>query len=387
MRAGLLAARGLGDQATVSLCQTIRRTGLTVHAAPHKLHQMSLNIPLVANHGPVASAAPAAAASSSQPRRISLALQGGGSLGAFTWGVLDRLLEEDNLEIDTVSGASAGAVNAVVMASGLREGGREGARENLRTFWTRLVDQAPHSIVAGILGGFGGASRARMAFDVQSRVLSPYQTNPLGLNPLRGLLAQSVDADALRADPPFKLLIAATRVADGSLRMFRESEITIEAVLASTCLPLLHHAVEIDGETYWDGGYASNPPLIQLVETSDASSILLVQIIPTEGNEHPTTSPHIVKRLNQITFNTPLMHEIESIASMRRLAEAEGGDSPLARKLSDLQLDRLAAEEWYAHLGRHSALDLDRDFVMTLHTHGRRAAEAWLAGEPPSRMP
>jgi NTE family protein len=340
-----------------------------------------------ANHEQDLSVIPEPAAIHTSTRRISLALQGGGSLGAFTWGVLDRLLEEDDLEIDTVSGASAGAVNAVVLASGLREGGRERARDNLRSFWTRLIEQAPRALVGGVLGGFGGASRARMAFDVQSRVLSPYQTNPLGLNPLRALLADSVDADALRADPPFKLLIAATRVADGTLRMFREDEISIDAVLASTCLPLLHHAVEIDGETYWDGGYASNPPLIQLVETSTASSILLVQIIPTEGDDHPTTSPHIVKRLNQITFNTPLMHEIESIASMKRLAEAEGGDSPLARKLSDLQLDRLAAEEWYAHLGRHSALDLDRDFVMTLHTHGRRAAEGWLAGKPPSLMP
>jgi NTE family protein len=294
--------------------------------------------------------------------------------------VLDRLLEEGDLQIDTVSGASAGAVNAAVMASGLREGGPERARENLRGFWTRLVEQAPRGIVAGLIGGFGGASRARMAFDVQSRVLSPYQTNPLGLNPLRALLADAVDADALRADPPFKLLIAATRVADGSLRMFREDEISLDAVLASTCLPLLHHAVEIEGETYWDGGYASNPPLIQLVETSDTSSILLVQIIPTEGDEHPTTSPHIVKRLNQITFNTPLMHEIESIAAMKRLA-GEEGDSALGRKLSELRLDRLAAEDWYADLGRHSALDLDRPFVMTLHEAGREAGEAWLSGK------
>jgi NTE family protein len=361
--------------------QTIGRSRLTSHAALHKLRQMSLHIPLVPNHGPAGSAAPSPVASPGHPRRISLALQGGGSLGAFTWGVLDRLLEEEDLEIDTVSGASAGAVNAVVLASGLREGGRERARENLRTFWTRLVDQAPHSIVAGILGGFGGASRARMAFDLQSRVLSPYQTNPLGLTPLRGLLTEAVDADALRAEPPFKLLIAATRVSDGSLRMFRESEITIDAVMASTCLPLLHHAVEIEGENYWDGGYTSNPPVIQLLETSDASSILLVQIIPTEGDEHPTTSPHIVKRLNQITFNTPLAHEIESLASMKRLAGEEAGDSALGRKLSELRLDRLAAEEWYPEIGRHSALDLDRPFVTALHEAGREAAEAWLSGK------
>ena len=226
-------------------------------------------------------------------KRISLALQGGGSLGAFTWGVLDRLLEEDDLTFDAISGASAGAMNAVVVAAGLLAGGKPEARRRLDHFWERLSQIAPPK---------GGATTSLVA-DMTSRFLSPYQLNPLNLNPLEALLSAEVDFEALRANPPVRLLIAATSVSNGRLQIFRETELTREMVLASGCLPMLSQAVQIDGERYWDGAYAANPPLIALVDASEASDMLIVQIMPTAGQELPVSAPDIVKRLEQITFN------------------------------------------------------------------------------------
>src|SRR4051812_23057174 len=217
-------------------------------------------------------------------KRISLALQGGGSLGAFTWGVLDRLLEEDDLTFDAISGASAGAMNAVVVAAGLLAGGKPEARRRLDHFWERLSQIAPPK---------SGATTSLVA-DMTSRFLSPYQLNPLNLNPLEALLSAEVDFEALRANPPVRLLIAATSVSNGRLQIFRETELTREMVLASGCLPMLSQAVQINGERYWDGAYAANPPLIALVEASDASDMLIVQIMPTAGQELPVSAPDIV---------------------------------------------------------------------------------------------
>src|SRR3954454_4690211 len=220
-------------------------------------------------------------------RHLSLALQGGGSPGAFTWGVLDRLLEEEDLTLDAISGASAGAGNAVVVAAGLLAGGKPEARRRLDHFWERLSQMAPPK---------GGATGSLVA-DIASRVMSPYQLNPFNLNPLESLLSAEVDFEALRASPPVRLLIAATSVSNGRLQIFRETELTRDMVLASGCLPMLSQAVQINGERYWDGAYAANPPLIALVEASDASDMLIVQIMPTAGQELPVSAPDIVKRL------------------------------------------------------------------------------------------
>src|SRR3954454_14346232 len=220
-------------------------------------------------------------------KHLSLALQGGGSLGAFTWGVLDRLLEEDDLTFDAISGASAGAGNAVVVAGGLLAGGKPEARRRLDHFWERLSQMAPPK---------GGATAALFT-DMASRFLSPYELNPFILNPLEALLSAEVDFEALRTDSPVRLLIAATAVSSGRLQIFRETELTRDMVLASMCLPMLSQAVQIEGERYWDGAYAANPPLIALVEASDASDMLIVQIMPTAGQELPVSAPDIVKRL------------------------------------------------------------------------------------------
>jgi NTE family protein len=298
-------------------------------------------------------------------RRLCLALQGGGSFGAFTWGVLDRLLDEESIALDAVSGASAGAVNAVLLASGLSAGGRPEAQRRLEQFWRQASEAAPR-----VKGG--------VAADIATRVMSPYQFNPFNLNPLRSLLTDQIDFDALRQKPSLKLLIATTRVRDGKLRLFREKAITRDVILASTCLPLLHHAVTIEGEAYWDGGYAANPPLMPLVTATRATEALVVQIIPSVGADMPTTSPEIVKRLEQITFNSSLTRDLEALTEMTKLSGSERDGSPLSRKLQRLRLHHIAAETEFADLSQSSGLNLDWEFLLSLRDAGRRAADQWL---------
>jgi len=235
---------------------------------------------------------------------ISLGLQGGGSFGAFTWGILDRLLEQGGPNFDMISGASAGAVNAVVLADGLAAGGRVEARARLARLWERVGHVIP-----------GGGTMTAAAVE-WARLASPYQLNPLGFNPLRDLLAE-VDFQRLRVQSPVRLLISATRVRDGHPRLFREHEITLEAVLASACLPFLHHAVVVDGEAYWDGGYSANPPLRQLVVDTNAGDILLVQLVPEMHEVVPQLSHEIAKRVREIGFNASLLREQEAVAEPR----------------------------------------------------------------------
>jgi NTE family protein len=298
-------------------------------------------------------------------RRISLALQGGGSFGAFTWGVLDRLLEDETITFDAVSGASAGAVNAVLLASGLAHGGPEAAKKALERFWRRASEAAPRA-------------HAGLAVEVTVRHLSPYQFNPFNLHPLKTLLAEEVDFEALRQQSKLKLLVATTRVRDGRLRVFREKAVTLDVILASTCLPVLHHAVSIDGEAYWDGGYSANPPLLPLVSASRATDALVVQIMPSVGAEMPTSASEIRKRIEQITFASLLARDMDALAAMKELAGPHDQGSRLARKLRKLRLHHLTAEAEYPALGEASALNLDWTFLLALRDAGRRAAERWL---------
>jgi NTE family protein len=315
------------------------------------------------------------------PRAISLALQGGGSFGAFTWGVLDRLLEDETIALDAISGASAGAVNAVVLADGLAAGGREAARAALERVWRRLSNAAPLAPFGQL--GQGMAASATSAIELSAQLLSPYQLNPFGLNPLRDILADEVDFARLRAGAPVRLLIAATRVRDGRVRLFRDDEITLDAVLASTCLPLLHHAITIEGEWYWDGGYSANPPLRQLVIDTKANDIVLVQLTPEGEDGVPHLSPDIARRLREIAFNGPLQKEIEALGDLAELCKGAGlFRSRFCRKLQRLRLHRIAAEESVDDLHRTSALALDWPFLTRLKESGRAAAAEWLARPP-----
>jgi len=298
-------------------------------------------------------------------------LQGGGAFGAFTWGVLDRLLEEDDLEFDAVSGASAGAINAVLLASGLARGGQDAARASLERFWSSVGESRANNVLL----------RPEVVVATTSQ-LSPYQFNPLDLNPLRDLLAQEVDFEAIRRRSPVRLLVSATRVQDGAVRVFRTKAISLDVVLASACLPRLHHAVEIHGEAHWDGGYAANPPLVPLVGASMASDVLVVHLIPTDHASLPVTKSEIDKRLGQITFNSPLQKELETIGLMKNLVRKEGQPtSRLGRKIEDLQLHHLCAEHHVNGLSQASVLNTDWAFLIDLKDRGRAAADAWLLDE------
>lgn len=311
------------------------------------------------------------------PQRLSLALQGGGSFGAFTSGVLDRLLEEPDLSFDTVSGASAGAINAVLLAAGLAAGGRQAAREKLTRFWRRLSRAAALVPFGSNTGLPAGASAG--ALSLWTRLVSPYQYNPLDLNPVRALLNEEVDFEKLRRARPVGLLISATRVRDGRARIFRNDDIDADSVLASASLPLLHHAVTIDGEAYWDGGYSANPPLHDLVLASAAADILIVQITPMRGAETPKTPQEILRRLDQIIFNASLLSETDRLARHSDFYRGLFGFfSADGRKWRRLTLHRIAAEEEIKGLGEASASNLDWRFLTDLQGHGRAAAEAWL---------
>jgi NTE family protein len=297
------------------------------------------------------------------PHRLALALQGGGSFGAFTWGALDRLLEEESIEFDAFSGASAGAVNAVLLASGLASGGREGARKSLETFWSH-VSQSSLFLPKAVTLPLGFLARA----------LSPYQFNPFDLNPLKKALEDHVDFELLRSTASPRLLIAATRVGTSTLRIFRNPELTVDSILASACLPLLHHTVEIDGESYWDGGYVANPPLTPLVTESDASNVLIIQITPTRSQVVPRTRQDIERRIDQINFSSTLDREIEAIRLLAPLCAA--GDA--SGKWAKLRLDRIAAENEVELLAEASPGNLDWSFVKTLREAGHAAAGAWI---------
>ena len=308
------------------------------------------------------------------PRRLSLALQGGGSFGAFTWGVLERLLEEPDCDIDAISGASAGAVNGVLLASGLVEGGREGARTRLRRFWRRITEEASFRSLM-LIGGFSPAGTS-VTF---GRGLSSARFDPFDLDPLRQALAAEIDFSALRDPTCPKLLVSTTRVRDGRLQLFRNQDLTADVVLASTCPALVHCAVEIDGDAYWDGGYAANPPLLQLVQDSAATDVLVVQITPTRDAYIPITMAAIDRRLDQIMANSALNAEIAALDFAR--ADAAGS------KLRALRVFRIAAEDRIDGLAQRSAADIGSSFITMLHRTGREAADHWLARDPEEMAP
>jgi NTE family protein len=313
------------------------------------------------------------------PILIDLALQGGGSHGAFTWGVLDRLLEEPRLRIAGISGTSAGAMNAAVLADGWVEGGPDGARTALDKYWQRVSRAAAFSPLQRspldrLLGRWTlDTSPAYVAMDLLTRVLSPYNLNPLGLNPLRDILAESIDFERLTRSP-IKLFITATKVRTGRGRIFRNAEITADVLLASACLPTMFRAVEIDGEAYWDGGYAGNPTITPLVRESDAHDTILVQINPTERPEVPRSAAEILNRMNEISFNSPLAKELRMIALLRQVVDAGTGEGA---RWAQMRTHRIKSD-MLVQFGASSKLNAEWEFVSMLRAEGRRAASEFL---------
>jgi NTE family protein len=314
-----------------------------------------------------------------EPVLVDLALQGGGSHGASTWGVLDRLIEEPWLRIEAISGTSAGAMNAAVVADGWTQGGADGARAALDTYWRRVSRAAAFSPLQRspldrLMGRWTlDTSPAYVAMDLMARVLSPYDLNPFGLNPLRAILTESIDFDRL-AGAPIKLFITATNVRTGRGRIFRNAEITPDVLLASACLPTMFQAIEIDGEPYWDGGYAGNPTLTPLVRESDAHDTMLVQINPRERPDPPRTANEILNRLNEISFNSALMKELRMMALLRQVADPGRGEGA---RWAGMRTHRIMSDA-LANFGASSKLNAEWEFVSLLKEEGRKSADTFL---------
>ena len=320
--------------------------------------------------------------SSVATRRLNLALQGGGAHGAFAWGVLDRLLEEERLEFDGISATSAGAMNATVMVYGYQQGGRAGAKLALGNFWRRIAHAASRTPFQATwwdkLTGNRSLdnSPAFVWLDFVTRVLSPYQLNPTDWNPLRDVLAASVDFDAMkRGKLPIKLFLCATNVRTGKVKVFDEPELSVDAVLASGCLPFLFKAVEIDGEAYWDGGYMGNPAIYPLVYHCDAADVMVVHINPIMRKELPVTAGEILNRINEISFNSSLMREMRAISFVTRLID--DGEVEMDR-LKRLYIHAISAEERMQEFSVLSKFNADWDFLLELKEVGRSHADAWL---------
>ncbi|WP_295606547.1 patatin-like phospholipase family protein [uncultured Lamprocystis sp.] len=315
-------------------------------------------------------------------KKIDLGLQGGGAHGAFTWGVLDRLLSEERIQIEGISGTSAGAMNAVVVADGLAQGGREGARDALKRFW-RAVSEAgktspiQRTWVDQMLGRWSlDYSPGYIAMDLMSRLVSPYEMNPLNLNPLRDLVASLVDFDRVNHCESVQLFISATNVRTGRPHVFKSPDITVDTVMASACLPFVFQAVEIDGEAYWDGGFMGNPVLYPLIEETTARDLVIVQINPLIREGVPRTARDILNRINEIDFNSSLLKDIRAILMLKMLGAAPEHQD---ERLRDLAIHRIHAEHDLADLGVSSKMNAEWAFLEHLHDIGRRAADCWIS--------
>lgn len=313
------------------------------------------------------------------PLLVDLALQGGGSHGAFSWGVIDRLLEVDWVKLDGISGTSAGAMNAAVLADGLLDGGRAGAKAALERFWRKVSDGARYSPFQRtpldiMLGRWDlDHSPLYLAADMMSRLVSPYNI-PNSSNPLYAILNDTVDFARL-PQSPVRLFITATNVRTGRGKIFRNADLTPEVLLASACLPTMFQAVEIDGEHYWDGGYSGNPTITPLVRECQSHDTLLVQINPVRRDEIPTSARDIVNRLNEVSFNAVLLKELRMIAVLRQVACADDTEGKL---WSEMRIHRIASPAVDA-LGSSSKMNAEWAFLTMLRDEGRRAAEAFIA--------
>jgi len=324
-------------------------------------------------------------ADASSRKTINLALQGGGSHGALTWGVLDRLLEDDRLQIAEISGTSAGAMNAIVLADGYERGGRDGARAALEAFWRAISEAAmfsplQRSPLDRMLGRYSlDHSPAFLMAEGLSRVFSPYQLNPLGLNPLRDVLEAQVDFDNVNRCRAIAVHVTATHVRTGRARIFSRGEVTLDSVMASACLPQLYPAVIIDGEAYWDGGYSANPALMPLVASPASPDIVVVQINPIVRHSEPVSAREIINRVNEISFNTALIKELRAIALMQQMLDANAGK---------VGLDLGAAARTFVHLihtdtevqdlAASSKMNAEWSYLRMLFDRGRNWAENWL---------
>ncbi|WP_296447887.1 patatin-like phospholipase family protein [Rhodoferax sp. UBA5149] len=318
----------------------------------------------------------------SSPRRLNLALQGGGAHGAFTWGVLDALLEDPGLVFEGLSGSSAGAMNAVMFADGWAKGGRDGARQGLSDFWTEVGKQMPWGMTTHGQGEAISLSPASKLLASWAGYFSPSQLNPLDLNPLRDLLNRQVDFERLREASPFKLFIGTTQANTGKLRVFRETELTVDVLLASACLPKIHHPVEIDGEPHWDGGYAANPAVFPLFYDCESRDILLVLLSPLQREGRLNTVEEIEERIVELAFSANFMRE------MRMFAQATEFSNPtfltwgrLERRLQKMRFHMIDSNQVPSLQRSETKVLAYGPFLTLLRAQGRERATDWLSAQ------
>ena len=353
----------------------------TALKAPQKTSARNAKSAASANLG-AAAGRDAGRAKQSAVKEINLALQGGGSHGAFAWGVLDYLLEEGRVAFEGISATSAGAMNAAVLAYGMMRGGRDGARDALHNFWHDISRaSAQYSPVKPswmnmLTGGYSlDDSPSYKFFDTLSRLYSPYELNPMNFNPLRDTLEAHVDFAALRNYGGIKLNICATNVETGKVRIFKNHEMTPDAVLASACLPFLFQSVEIDGEFFWDGGYIGNPAIFPLIYDCDSRDVVIVHINPIVRKGCPKTAADIMNRLNEVSFNSSLMREMRAIAFVSHLIES---GKLKEKEMKQMLIHSIRADAFMSELGVSSKLNSDWRFLTHLRDAGRKAAETWL---------
>jgi NTE family protein len=321
----------------------------------------------------------------SQVKRVNLALQGGGSHGAFTWGVLDALIEDGRLQFEAVSGTSAGAMNAAIMLQGWANGGPEGARAALDAFWDELGRMSIASPIQRTpldrLQGNWNLDNAPSALwaDLIQRTLSPWQRNPLKFDPLRELLRRHFDGKAVHACHDVKAFVAATNVRTGKVRIFTRDELSIDALLASACLPNIHDAVEIDGEAYWDGGFRGNPPIWPFIYNTESADVVIVEVDPPSRESIPRSNAEIADRLNEITFGGALMAEMRAIAFVQDLIDKGAVIGEFGARLKRLLIHSIADPATLAPLGAVSKFNIEPAFLEFLFKAGRAAATRWLA--------
>lgn len=319
---------------------------------------------------------------SKSKKKISLALQGGGSHGAFTWGVLDVLLQQKDLEIEGLSGTSAGAMNTLATIQGLIRNGNEGARESLREFWTTLGEGSRTGPLQ-----FNPMDKMMHKFDLSSNpmfmmlnmigsIFSPYQLNPFNHNPLKELAEKFFDFKAMQECKDYKAFLCATHIATGKLRIFNNKELTIDSLLASACVPTLFQAVEVNGEFYWDGGFIGNPALYPLIYDCDATDVVVIQIRRVHSPSVPTTVKEIHNRLGEITQNSCLTREFRAISLITDLID--NGTIP-AGKLKRMNMHLIRDDNFFQHIDRDSGFSADPDFLNYLFEHGRTCAKKWIA--------
>ena len=318
-------------------------------------------------------------------KRMNIAIQGGGAHGAFAWGILDRILEDGRIDIEGICATSAGSMNAVTMAYGRMMNGYDGAREHLEAFWRRIsaygtvlspVKSNPLLAMADQWNQDNNPGYAM--FESLTRLLSPYQFNPFNFNPLRDILEDVVDFDVLKTCPKTKLYISATKVRTGKVRVFKTSEMSLDVILASACLPYLFQAVEIDGEHFWDGGYMGNPALFPLLYRTESRDVLIVHINPMVREELPVQSMDIMNRLNEVTFNSSLLKEMREIAFATKMFEEGWIKDEHKGEIKHMLLHSIRADEVLKELSVASKFNTDWSFLCHLRDLGRKSATSWL---------